>query len=90
MEYTPRMDTDADEDFAAMELSRDTLAACVRELYELLGEAIVHYETEQTRLKMIAAYNRYRAALERTVKEEQARRAGRGQTCQRLMKSGQY
>jgi hypothetical protein len=36
IKYTPRMDTDADEDFAEMELSRDTLAAAYREVVDIL------------------------------------------------------
>jgi hypothetical protein len=63
MEYTPRMDTDADEDFAEMESSRDTLAACVRELYEALNDAL-HTDSYVCQVEATYVQRRYRDALE--------------------------
>jgi hypothetical protein len=59
------MDTDADEDFAAMEWSRDVLAACVWELYEALHDArdSLTTFTLNTRSEDVVL-DRYSAALE--------------------------
>jgi hypothetical protein len=69
MSYSPELYTDADEDLAAMEWSRDTLEACVRELYEALDDCYHCYMLNEGGSANIdegikRAVTRYRAALE--------------------------